>query len=217
MDELKTSGFAIASLIFGIIGLFIPFVFILAIIFSIIALVKISKQPDLFKGKGLAIAGIVLGVVGIILPFFLSGLGLTLIKTIFIGAQEQIPTALELTALEAQPSAANPITLSGTVKIKSGGTYSVNVGYYNKMGRRAENAVFDIASCFGEDGKLYEGLEIINLPQDVEPGKAASYNLIFEEKEEFPSGIYICNLQVVNDKRKTEVYETKQINVEIIA
>jgi hypothetical protein len=53
-EERKTSGFAIAALVFGIIG-----GALLAIIFGIIALVQIPKKNQ--KGKGMAIAGVVLG------------------------------------------------------------------------------------------------------------------------------------------------------------
>src|SRR5687768_2718381 len=49
------NGFAIASLVFGVIG-----GFVLAIIFGIVALVQIPKRNQ--KGRGLAIGGTVLGV-----------------------------------------------------------------------------------------------------------------------------------------------------------
>jgi Domain of unknown function (DUF4190)/Septum formation len=52
-----TSGFAIASFILGILGLF-TISAILSIIFGIVALVKIRNVPQ--KGKGFAIAGLVL-------------------------------------------------------------------------------------------------------------------------------------------------------------
>ncbi len=50
----QTSGFAIASLVFGIIG-----GILLSVIFGIVALVKIRRNPQL-RGKGIAIAGLVL-------------------------------------------------------------------------------------------------------------------------------------------------------------
>jgi Domain of unknown function (DUF4190)/Septum formation len=53
-QEQKTNGFAIASLVLGIIG-----GALLAVIFGIIALVQIPKKNQ--KGKGMAIAGVVLG------------------------------------------------------------------------------------------------------------------------------------------------------------
>jgi hypothetical protein len=52
-QERRTNGFAIAALVFGIIG-----GILLAVIFGIIALVQIPKKNQ--KGKGMAIAGLVL-------------------------------------------------------------------------------------------------------------------------------------------------------------
>ena len=43
----------------------------LAIIFSIIAMVKIKKNPEKFKGKGFAITGLVLGILLVVLSNFL--------------------------------------------------------------------------------------------------------------------------------------------------
>jgi hypothetical protein len=68
-DSPRTEGFSVASLVLGIVGWFIPYVgllcCLLAVIFGIIGIVKISNNPDKFKGMGMAIAGLVLGVLGI--------------------------------------------------------------------------------------------------------------------------------------------------------
>ncbi|MCK9573422.1 MAG: DUF4190 domain-containing protein, partial [Candidatus Omnitrophica bacterium] len=68
--QKKTSGFAIASLVLGCLFL-IPFLgllfSLLAIIFGIVALVKISNNKQVCKGTGLAVSGLVLGVIGIII------------------------------------------------------------------------------------------------------------------------------------------------------
>jgi putative regulator of septum formation/uncharacterized protein DUF4190 len=55
----STNGYAIAALIFGIIG-----GILLSVIFGIVALVKIRKTGD--KGRGLAIAGLVLSAVWLV-------------------------------------------------------------------------------------------------------------------------------------------------------
>jgi prepilin-type processing-associated H-X9-DG protein len=56
---VKTSGLAIASLVLGILSPFTCFVTAIpAIIFGIVALVKIGKSTGQLKGNGLAIAGI---------------------------------------------------------------------------------------------------------------------------------------------------------------
>lgn len=74
----RTSGFAIASLVLGILG-FLIVTAILGIIFGIIALTRIRAVPQ--RGKGLAIAGLVT-----------SGLWLALIGTLIgIGAATYVP------------------------------------------------------------------------------------------------------------------------------
>jgi hypothetical protein len=52
----KTSGFAIASLIFGILG-----GFVLALVFGYLALSRIKRSGGALRGRGLAIGGVVLG------------------------------------------------------------------------------------------------------------------------------------------------------------
>ncbi len=70
IQEKKTLGIAIASLVLGCL-LLIPLLGVLcslaALILGIVSLVKISKNKETLKGKGLAIAGIVLGSIGILI------------------------------------------------------------------------------------------------------------------------------------------------------
>lgn len=85
----KISGFAVASLILGVIGFFVLFVpSVLAIVSGIIALKKNKKS-----GKKLAIAGIVLGMLGIILALiitlFMGGMMFT-----YFGSEQTIKKAL---------------------------------------------------------------------------------------------------------------------------
>ena len=56
----KTSGKAITSLLCGLL-FFIPFLFIVAIVFGHLALSEIKRSAGRLKGEGLAIAGLVLG------------------------------------------------------------------------------------------------------------------------------------------------------------
>jgi hypothetical protein len=66
----KTAGVAIASLIFGILGLtcLLPLVgSVLAVIFGIIALNKVKDSSGTLRGQGQAVAGIVLGGVSLIM------------------------------------------------------------------------------------------------------------------------------------------------------
>lgn len=71
--EAKTSGLAITSLVLGILSIVTSFLTAIpAIIFGIIALVKIKKSAGTLKGKGLAIAGI--AVPAIMLAFMIPAL-----------------------------------------------------------------------------------------------------------------------------------------------
>ena len=72
-EKSKFSGLAIAALICSLLSLFI-IPGILAIIFGIVALVKIDKQPMILKGKGLAVTSIVLGALGLLMITVLSAL-----------------------------------------------------------------------------------------------------------------------------------------------
>lgn len=80
----RTPGFAIASLVFGILSitcciscLFIMFP-ILAIVFGHLSLSQIKKQPDVFTGKGLALAGLILGYIGLVLMICATVVGVVL-------------------------------------------------------------------------------------------------------------------------------------------
>jgi hypothetical protein len=65
----KTSGWAIASLVLGIVTFtFVPLVFpLLAIIFGLIAKNEIRKSSGLMKGSGLASWGLGLGIAGLVI------------------------------------------------------------------------------------------------------------------------------------------------------
>jgi prepilin-type processing-associated H-X9-DG protein len=65
--DAKTSGLAIAALVLGILGPFTCITIPLAIIFGIVALVKIGNSAGRLKGTGLAVAGIVTPIV--LIPF----------------------------------------------------------------------------------------------------------------------------------------------------
>lgn len=62
----RTSGFAVASLVLGILFCLL-ITSILAVIFGNVALGRIESSNGTEKGRGLAIAGIVLGWIGIAL------------------------------------------------------------------------------------------------------------------------------------------------------
>ena len=63
----KTNGFAVASLVCGLVGLLCGLGAILAIIFGFVARSQIRRSQGLEKGGGMAVAGIVLGFIYIAL------------------------------------------------------------------------------------------------------------------------------------------------------
>lgn len=65
----RTSGFAVTSMVLGILGILTPFLVfnLLAVIFGGIAMKTISKSTVKLGGRGLAVTGVVLGSVGLAL------------------------------------------------------------------------------------------------------------------------------------------------------
>ena len=123
MNELpkkKTSGFAISSLVLGCLFL-IPFLgllfSLLAIVFGIVALVKISNNKQVCKGTGLAVSGLVLGVIGIII-----------IPIIAMLAAIAIPSFLRARVSANEASAQVTIHTIATAAM----SYSIENGQYPK-------------------------------------------------------------------------------------
>lgn len=77
MEQRKTAGIAVASLVLGILGLICigPFAAIPAVICGHIAKSKIKEAAGALQGEGLALAGLILGYVSIglmvvLIPFY---------------------------------------------------------------------------------------------------------------------------------------------------
>jgi hypothetical protein len=73
-SERSPHGFAIASLVLGIIGLFFSLGFvvpILAIVFGVLGRNKAEEQPERYSGMGMATAGLILGIVSSALTILL--------------------------------------------------------------------------------------------------------------------------------------------------
>ena len=87
-EPIKKSKLATASLILGIF-FFLPLVPILALIFAIIALVKISQSKEKIIGEGKAIAGLVLGGIGTLLTPLTLTLPIILIISHFAPPPEE--------------------------------------------------------------------------------------------------------------------------------
>ncbi|GAA2701530.1 DUF4190 domain-containing protein [Actinoplanes palleronii] len=91
-DSGRTNGFAIASLIFGILG------GLLGIVFGLIALGQIPKRGD--RGKGLAIAGLSLSIAWIVLIVGIVAVG----NAVDNGKDTSTTTATRPTAVTTEPA-----------------------------------------------------------------------------------------------------------------
>jgi hypothetical protein len=67
-EGAKADGFAITSLVVGIVSIFFAGIIlgVVAVVFGLIALNRIRKDPERRNGKGFAIAGIATGAVGLV-------------------------------------------------------------------------------------------------------------------------------------------------------
>jgi type II secretory pathway pseudopilin PulG len=112
----KTSGLAIASLIFGILFLFFPLP-ILAIVFGHVSLSQIKKSAGRLGGRGMAIVGLVLGY-----------LGIAIIPLILIIAAIAIPNLLRARMAANESSAVYGVRNINTAQVTYRSTYP-QVGY----------------------------------------------------------------------------------------
>lgn len=67
----STNGFAIASLVLGIVWLWF-LGSVLAVIFGAIAIAQINHSQGAQTGKGMAVAGVVLGIIGVVIAGVLA-------------------------------------------------------------------------------------------------------------------------------------------------
>lgn len=116
LSPQKTSGMAIASLIFGIFFIFFPMP-IPAVVFGHIALSQIKKSAGRLGGRGLAIAGLVLGY-----------LGIAMIPLILIIAAIAIPNLLRARTAANEASAASTVRSINSAQVTYQVTYPA-IGY----------------------------------------------------------------------------------------
>ena len=112
----RTSGMAIASLIFGILFLFFP-LSIPAVVFGHIALSQIKRSAGKLGGRGIAIAGLVLGY-----------LGIAMIPLILIIAAIAIPNLLRARMAANEGLAAGTVRSINSAQVTYRATYPA-IGY----------------------------------------------------------------------------------------
>ncbi len=134
----RTSGWATASLVLGILGwTCLPFLgSVLAVIFAVVAKSEIKKSEGRLKGGGMATAGLVLGAIligisviaaGVFFPIFLVSVGptRTVTKTVQQGAATSVRAEIDMR--------------SGSLEVNGGASELMNGTFvYNMKGWRPE-------------------------------------------------------------------------------
>ena len=172
-------------------------------------------------------------IVVIVIAFVILGLGLTLTRTIFKGGTEKIPEALDLTALESQPTSENPITISDTLKVDRGSSPTEKLGFYNKGEGTASGATVTIIDCLDKNSNPVEPEllpTISSISQNVGASSSGAFSVIINEKG-LPADTYICTIGVkcnpdkaedgcpdwAKEKDGEQFYETKTFFLKVVA
>ena len=168
-------------------------------------------------------------IVVMVIAFVVLGLGLSLTRTIFKGAEEKLPEAFAITKLEAQPTASNPITITGTISIGRKKSKTMDIGFYNKGSGTAFGAKFNLVECLETGGsKVAKNLPFIaSGSAKVGASEAKGYSIIINENG-LAAGTYICTLGVKCDSAdattqggscptSTTYYEQKQFFLKVTA
>lgn len=108
----RTSGFAIASLVFGIIG-----GILLSVIFGIVALVKIRGNPQL-RGRGMAIAGLILSGLWLVVIIAVIAIGLAAGPQRSASGQLTQPGVTSVYALRTRDCLQNPGARLGITNVR---------------------------------------------------------------------------------------------------
>jgi len=121
--EARTSRYAIASLVCGIVGpCTVGLASVAGIILGIVGLVKIKANPAAMKGHGLAIAGIVVSGVGILILPVLAMLAAILMPA-FFGAREMAYSASSANNVKQLCMTAQQYALSNRQKLPPADTW----------------------------------------------------------------------------------------------
>lgn len=163
-------------------------------------------------------------IVVIVIAFVVLGLGLTLTRTIFKGAEEQLPKAIALTELEAEPTPTNPITISDRIELSRGKTKELKIGYYNTDADSHENVYLTITGCIASAAVAQDKINpdtlptLTSEPQTVNPSDAAAYNVILTENDLLGGFTYICTIAAVSGEGPNrDVHQTKQFFLYVTA
>jgi Domain of unknown function (DUF4190)/N-terminal domain of toast_rack, DUF2154 len=125
----KTSGWAVASLVMGILGFTCLFLLgsILAIIFGFVGIHEISQSKGSKTGKGMAAAGIAMGIVlvvlvvmlaAVIVPLAVNSIGpdRTVTRTVDAAGASRVNASIEMMNGELKVRGGGPTLMTGTFK-----------------------------------------------------------------------------------------------------
>jgi Domain of unknown function (DUF4190) len=120
----RRQGFAVASLVLGIVGLFTLGILgigaLLGIVFGVMALVKANNEPAEYGGKGKAIAGIALSLLSVLVMPFVIGIVAAIV----------IPSLLRARVSANEAAAIGEVR---TVAAAEAAYQSANGGYFDTL------------------------------------------------------------------------------------
>lgn len=163
-----------------------------------------------------------------VLAFAMLGVGLFITDLLREGASKGIQEALgTLEDLGEKPTAQKPIT--GITKegldLEYNELITITLGYYNKDRQPAADATVIIDYCkSGSTGDVVQGesvetypIRVETIPTTVEPSTAEAFSLSLQNNGLNSGDLYFCKLKIVTDGDHVNVYEQKQIVVNVIS
>ncbi|MCF7871777.1 hypothetical protein K9L97_01975 [Candidatus Woesearchaeota archaeon] len=149
-------------------------------------------------------------IVVLVIAMVLIGAGVSFIRTFFNEGENKLIGAFDIEDFGKQPTRLDPLVLEeGVLRIKSGKSTNVPVGFYNAKDSPEENVTITAGNCVPAVG--VENFTIQSLPQDVTNGQKAGFTVtVFMKASE---GVYVCEIKAEGLKG---ILETEQIEVEIM-
>jgi hypothetical protein len=160
-------------------------------------------------------------IVVIVIAFVVLGLGLSLTRLIFKGAEEKLPGAFDLTELEKEPKADNPITISDRVEIGRGKSEELKIGYYNTNADSHSNVILKITGCTASSPEAQAVISddtlplLTSIPQNVPASGAVAYKVILTERGLLGGSNYICTIAALTEGNPP--WQTKQFFLYVTA
>ena len=169
-----------------------------------------------FKKATLAIS--IGAIVIIVIAFVVLGLGLVLTRTIFKGAEQQIPEIFEIAKLGKEPTADTPLTVRKDISIKRGDSKQLDVGYYNRDIGGYTDVEISIMGCVsvatGNEINESDMPTISSLKQNVDSGEAVGYLVYLKEGKKLHAGEYLCKIIAIAEGEDSP-YETVQVSLTV--